>query len=76
MTEGSHCGPVAAAEIYHSFADLPAGEVGSSIQSLADSGWLRRDEDQLYLTAHGLSEIRTFIPPALMPACNPKKDCF
>jgi hypothetical protein len=76
MTGGNHCGPVAASEIYRSFADLPAGQVTTCIQSLADGGCLRYEKDQLYLTSHGLSEIRTFIPPSLLPTCNPKSDCF
>ena len=76
MTEGNHCGPVAASEIYQSFADLPATKISTSIEALADSGWLRQEQDQLYLTSYGLAEIHTFIPASLMPACNPKKDCL
>lgn len=76
MTEGEHCGPVAVSEIYRSFADLPAGQVRTSIEYLADNGWLRLEQDLLYLTPHGLVEIRAFIPASLMPACDPRKDCF
>lgn len=75
MTAGSHCGPVAAAAIYQSFADLPAAKISTSLDSLAAGGWLRLEEDQLYLTSHGLSKIRTFLPAALMPTCNPPEDC-
>lgn len=76
LTAGNHCGSVAAALLYKSFADLPAEKIAASIDTLVARGLLRAEKDLLYLTPHGLMEIQAFIPASLLPTCNPKKDCF
>lgn len=77
MAEGDPCAPVDSRLIHRAFADLPVERIASGIRALVERGWLRpaRDETGLYLTATGRSEIRAFIPPHLLPACDIPEDC-
>lgn len=77
MTQGNHCGPVDTRLIYRSYVDLPNEKVSSSIRNLVRKGWLRDEQNmtKLHLTDRGLSEIRSLIPPQLLPTCDPPKGC-
>ena len=77
LTSTNPCGPVDAGVIYRSYADLPREKVAAGIQALVARGWLRERQGhaELILTDRGRSEIRTFLPAHLRPACDPPEGC-
>jgi hypothetical protein len=65
-------GPLDVESIYRRFSDIPDKEIAAGIRSLVTKGWLKEDSNRslLYLTERGLSELRSSIPPRVLPACS------
>lgn len=77
LTRKNRCGPLEIDVIYRTFSDIPKDKINSNIRLLVDKGWIREDKDRsrLFLTDHGRSEVRSFIPANLLSTCEKPHQC-